>query len=199
MALGTDMAPGRLSARAAEGLIVGIDPGLSGALFFLDPSGTTGEAIDVPVHLLTRGGKKKRELDIVGLVGILEQHRPSHALIEQVAAMPGQGVSSVFAFGKGYGAILGVLAALRIPMTLVPPAQWKRVLGVQKSKDAARARASQLLPAAAQQWPLQKHDGRAESALLALYGIRQLHGAPALPGRPAEAAFHRRHGHRRLR
>ena len=60
--------------------------------------------------------------------------------------------------------------------------RWKRALGVQKSKDAARARASQLLPAAAAQWGLRKHDGRAEAALLALYGARQLHGSPAPPG-----------------
>jgi crossover junction endodeoxyribonuclease RuvC len=158
-------------------MIAGIDPGLSGALFFLDPSRLlAGEAVDLPIHVLTRGGKKKRELDIAGLIGILTAHRLDHVFLESVGAMPGQGVSSVFAFGKTYGVILGVIAARTIPLTLVTPAVWKRALGVPKAKDGARARASQLLPEAASQWTLKKHDGRAEAALLALYGARQING-----------------------
>jgi crossover junction endodeoxyribonuclease RuvC len=155
--------------------IVGIDPGLLGALFFIDPARpSTGEAVDLPIHVLTRGGKKKRELDIAGLIGILTSHRLEHVFLEQVGAMPGQGVSSVFAFGKCYGAILGVIATRSVPLTLVAPTVWKRALGVPKAKDGARARASQLLPEAASQWRLKKHDGRAEAALLALYGARQI-------------------------
>ena len=172
--------------RVGMNLVAGIDPGLSGALFFLDPADSTiGEAIDLPVHLLKRGGRNKREPDIASLAGILASRRPGHAFVEQVGAMPRQGVSSMFAFGKCYGAILGVLTALAIPITLVPAVRWKRALGVQKSKDAARARASQLMPAAASQWGRKRDDGRAEAALLALYGARQLHGSPAPPGIPA--------------
>jgi crossover junction endodeoxyribonuclease RuvC len=156
-------------------MIAGCDPGLTGALFFIDPRNpVTGEAIDMPVHLLTRGGNAKRELDIAGLVGILAARRPSHVFVELVGAMPGQGVSSVFAFGKGYGIVLGILGAHGIPVTLVTPGIWKRSLGVLKAKDAARARASQLLPQCADQWPLKKHHGRAEAALLGLFGLRQL-------------------------
>jgi len=156
-------------------MIVGIDPGLSGALFFIDPARpSTGEAVDLPVHLLMRGGKKKREVDVSGLIEILAGRRLEHVFLEQVSAMPGQGVSSVFAFGKTYGVILGVVAAHAIPLTLVAPAVWKRALGVPKAKDGARARASQLLPEAAAQWRLKKHDGRAEAALIALYGARQI-------------------------
>jgi crossover junction endodeoxyribonuclease RuvC len=158
-------------------MIAGLDPGLAGALFFLDPSNpANGEAVDLPVHMLLRGAKKKRELDIAGLIGILAVRRITHAFVEQVGAMPGQGVSSVFAFGKTYGAILGVIAARGIPLTLVPPVRWKRALHVPRAKDAARARASQLLPQAADQWRLKKHDGRAEAALIALYGARELSG-----------------------
>jgi crossover junction endodeoxyribonuclease RuvC len=155
-------------------MIVGIDPGLSGALFFLDPDHpSTGEAVDLPVHVLTRGGKKKRELDIAGLIGILAARRLTHAFIEQVSSMPGQGVSGVFAFGKCYGVILGVIASHDVPLTLVPPTRWKREMHVSRDKDGARARASQLLPEAASQWPRVGHHGRAEAALLALYGARQ--------------------------
>lgn len=155
-------------------MIVGIDPGLSGALFFINPEGTTGEAVDAPVHLLKRGGKAKRELDIVALLNILGRHPISHAFVELVGPMPRQGVSSVFSFGKSYGVVLGAVAACHIPLTLVSPVQWKRALQVPRSKDGARARASQLLPEAAHQWPLQRHDGRAEAALIGLYGVRQL-------------------------
>jgi crossover junction endodeoxyribonuclease RuvC len=173
-------------------MIVGVDPGLSGALFFLDPNRpSTGEAVDLPVHQLARGGKAKRELDVAGLIEILTLRRLDHAFLEQVNAMPGQGVSSMFALGKGFGILIG--AAQRIPLTLVPPARWKRTLGVPKAKDGARARASQLLPAAADQWRLKKHDGRAEAALLALYGARQLTSSaaarvdPLVPSLPAGA------------
>jgi crossover junction endodeoxyribonuclease RuvC len=159
-------------------MIAGIDPGLSGALFLLDPTcPSTGEAIDLPIHLLIRGGRKKRELDVVGLVEILASHRLDHAFLEAVNAMPKQGLVSTFAFGKVYGVILGVLAAHAIPLTLVVPVVWKRSLGVPKAKDGARARASQLMPEAAHQWRLHKQHGRAEAALLALYGARQLNGA----------------------
>ena len=161
-------------------MIVGIDPGLSGAMFFIDTYASTGEAIDLPVHVLTRGGKAKRELDIVQLIDILALRRLTHAFVEQVGAMPGQGVSSTFAFGKTLGIILGVLAARTIPLTLVPPVRWKRRMGVTKSKDGCRARASQLLPAAAHQWPLRRHDSRAEAALIALFGAQQLQGPASL-------------------
>jgi crossover junction endodeoxyribonuclease RuvC len=133
-------------------MIAGIDPGLDGAIFFLDPAvPNCGEALDMPVHLLARGGAKKREIDIQGLVALLS--RPlAHAFVEQAGAMPGQGVASSFAFGKGFGVVLGVLTARAIPLTIVQPAKWKRALGVPKAKDGARA--SQLLPAAAEQWRL---------------------------------------------
>jgi crossover junction endodeoxyribonuclease RuvC len=158
-------------------MIAGIDPGLSGALFFLNPnSPANGEAYDIPVHLLVRGGAKKREVDIQAFADLLTIQPVEHAFVEHANAMPGQGVSGVFAFGKCFGIVLGVLAARQISFTLVPPARWKRTLGVPKAKDAARARASQLLPGAAHQWRLRKHDGRAEAALLALYGARQLNG-----------------------
>jgi hypothetical protein len=79
------------------------------------------------------------------------------------------------------GWLAGVLASRSVPLTLVPPVRWKRALGVSKDKDGCRARASQLLPKAAHQWPLRKHDGRAEAALIALYGARELAGSAAVP------------------
>ena len=158
-------------------MIAGIDPGLSGAVCFIDPNQSTScRVFDLPAHLLVRGCKKKRELDLASLVAMLTRTPIEHAFIEAVGAMPGQGVSSTFAFGKGYGAILGILAALHIPVTTVAPVRWKKAIGVTKSKDGCRARASQLLPLSAHEWRLKSNAGRAESALLAIYGLQQFFG-----------------------
>jgi crossover junction endodeoxyribonuclease RuvC len=163
-------------------IIAGIDPGLSGAVAFLDAAtGVVVEIADMPTLALSRAGKNKRELDAYALARLIGDRRPSHAYVEMVGALPGQGVSSVFAFGKSFGVVIGVLAALSVPYTLVAPAVWKRALSVPAAKDGARARASQLLPAAADHWMRVRDHGRGEAALIAYYGLRQL-------GRAAVAA-----------
>lgn len=146
---------------------VGIDPGLDGALCLLD--GEAVRVIDMPTVELKVGGKRKRELDLAQLRHILLTMR-GHIWLEQATAMPGQGVTSMFRYGQTYGAIRGLIAGLQLPCTQVHPATWKRALRMPKGKDAARARASELLPSAAGSWPLKKHDGRAEACLIALYG-----------------------------
>jgi len=162
--------------------MIGIDPGLGGAIAHcwrnnletsLRPKAVEYECKvwDMPTFEIVRGKKKKRDLDLGTLSDILYALRDWEAFVEQVGAMPGQGVTSMFAFGKAYGAPLGMLAAFQIPMTLVTPQKWKKALGVPKGKDAARQRATQLLPTSAVQWPLKKHDGRAEAALIAYYGL----------------------------
>jgi crossover junction endodeoxyribonuclease RuvC len=158
-------------------IVCGADPGLGGALAFLNSNDLSAvEIFDIPVFQLTRGKKAKRELDLGQLVEIVAAHRTDHAIVEAVASMPKQGLSSTFSFGKTYGALLGILAAHHIPVTLVAAVRWKRALGVPAAKDASRFRATQLLPGAASQWPLAKHHGRAEAALLSLYGARTLDG-----------------------
>jgi crossover junction endodeoxyribonuclease RuvC len=103
-------------------IVVGVDPGLSGAVAFLDAAGQVVGIEDVPTLALARGGKHKRDLDLHALLGLLTDRAPiGHAFVEQVGAMPGQGVSSVFAFGKAYGAILGLLIAVGAPLTLIAP------------------------------------------------------------------------------
>lgn len=159
-------------------IILGIDPGLSGALAIIEDGPQGGcLCVDMPTLALSRGGKARREIDAHQLATLIVNWMPTHAFIEGMRAMPGQGVSSMFALGKGYGIILGVLAATSIPYTVVDARKWKNAFSLNKDKDAAKARASQLLPAAAHQWPLKKHDGRAEAALLALYGVRLAEGA----------------------
>jgi crossover junction endodeoxyribonuclease RuvC len=127
---------------------------------------------DIPVHALTRGGKAKREVDVQALVdtvSVWSERRPT-VIIENSTPMPGQGSASTFSFGKTFGLIYGVCAANKLVIVKVAAAKWKRDLAVPKDKDGARARASVLLPKHSANWPLKKHDGRAEAALLALYG-----------------------------
>lgn len=155
-------------------MILGIDPGLSGALAFLD--GANLIVHDMPTfELPVYGGKVKkvrRVLDEARLAGLLMLNPPDMAIVENVHSMPEQGVASSFKFGMVFGAIRGELAALGIPVKYVEPAVWKRYFKLTSDKDKSRQIASQLMPAHAHHWPLKKHDGRAEAALLALYGAK---------------------------
>lgn len=156
-------------------IIMGIDPGLSGAVAACDTIAGSMVLFDIPTFSLSRNGKSKREIDAVQLANLIAADRhPNHAFVEQVGAMPGQGVSGMFAFGKAYGIIIGVLAARGVPVTFVNPRVWKKALGVPTAKDGARARASQLMPASAEHWTRVKDDGRAEAALIAYWGVRSL-------------------------
>jgi crossover junction endodeoxyribonuclease RuvC len=153
-------------------LICGIDIGLDGAFSVIDDAGEVIAVHDMPT-LAARSGNK-RELDLHALAALLRSLAIDHAIVERVGARPQQGVVSSFGFGQSFGATLGILACLNVPFSLVPPASWKRTLQVPKAKDAARHRASQLLPRAAHWWPRAKDHGRAEASLLGYYGWRQL-------------------------
>ena len=148
---------------------------MTGAVAFLSDGAL--DVRDMPVLKIPRGATTKRELDAAVLsdwFGDMLVDQPHHAFVERVGAMPGQGVSGVFAFGKCYGIVLGILAALEIPVTLVSAAKWKKALSVPASKDGARLRASQLMPQHAAQWARVKDHGRAEAALIALWGSQHL-------------------------
>jgi crossover junction endodeoxyribonuclease RuvC len=149
-------------------VIIGIDPGLDGALAFWDMTTKALRVVDMPVLVMQRGGKNRREVDPHGLVEAL-RGVDGQAFIEQVWAQPA-GLYASAQLLLGYGIVLGTMAALSIPYTVVSPQRWKRSLAVPKAKDGARARASQLLPQHAGAWVRRKDDGRAEAALIALYG-----------------------------
>jgi len=152
-------------------MILGIDPGLSGCLAFMDDSELL--LYDNPTVQIYRNGKNKRQIDLQALLTILKTYEVSHCYLENVNAMPGQGVSSMFQMGRGFGQIEMGLAACGLPVTYVTPQVWKKALGVPKDKDGARQRASQLMPQYAHNWDLKKHDGRAEAALIAYYGMQK--------------------------
>lgn len=152
---------------------IGIDPGLHGAIAALtyhDDDKRDLEIFDMPIHALLRGGKNKNEIDHYELARIfdeLSKRNVMQIVVERVSSMPGQGVSSVFSFGKAYGHVLQAAAALYAPLETIPPSKWKAALDVPASKDGARARASALLPQFSHNWTRVKDDGRAEAALLA--------------------------------
>lgn len=152
-------------------LFIGIDPGLSGGIAF-----RAGEEMDVhpmPIFKITKGKKTRRVLDLTALARLVDDKTKNaphvQTYIEQVSAMPKQGVSSTFAFGEGYGAVKGIIAANFLPITLVTPRVWKSKLKVSRNKDDARYRASQLMPRHAHFWPRHKDDGLAEAAMIAFY------------------------------
>lgn len=153
---------------------VGVDPGLSGALAFYDPAAGDLQVWDMPVHSIKVNGKKKNTLDIFGLANIIDPmaNEVIMAAVEEVGAMPKQGVTSSFNFGFNAGCAQMAIAAYFIPMKTIRPNVWKAALGVSRDKDQARRQASRLLPKHSNLWPLVKHDGRAEAAMLAYYLAR---------------------------
>jgi crossover junction endodeoxyribonuclease RuvC len=122
--------------------ILGIDPGLAGALVILDNKNPI-EWMRMPVYMV---GKSNR-VNAAALAAFINDAGVDSAVIEQVGAMPGQGVTSMFTFGHACGTIMGVLGAIGIPHSLVTPQAWKKQAGIiGKDKDASRSRALQLWP-----------------------------------------------------
>jgi crossover junction endodeoxyribonuclease RuvC len=159
--------------------IIGIDPGASGALALLDSeTSRIVEVRDMPTHEVTVGKTKRKRIDVHGLVALIRSWALCYgprAFIEEVQAAPNDGVVGAFAFGMAFAAPQAAMAAADVPFELVRPQVWKahhKLIG--KDKDDSRRLASQLLPAAASNWARKMDDGRAEAALLALYGASTL-------------------------
>jgi len=155
-------------------IIIGIDPGLSGAIAFYDTVEGAVEIADMPTVEISRNGKNKREVSAVLLSNILTRHKVEAAFLERVNAMAGQGVTSVFSFGRSSGMVEGILAAYDIPTTLVTPQAWQKAVGQRAGKDGSRERAMQLFPAQAELFQRKKDDGRSDAALIAYYGAKTL-------------------------
>lgn len=142
--------------------ILGIDPGsVSGAWAAVhdDGSMTCGDLPTVD-----------RNVDGAAFARLVRALAPCRAVVEQVSAMPKQGVSSTFSFGRGFGCVLGVLAACEVPVTMVMPGRWKRAFALDSDKEKSRALAIRTWPASAQ-FARKKDAGRAEAALIAKWGV----------------------------
>jgi crossover junction endodeoxyribonuclease RuvC len=147
-------------------LVLGVDPGATGALALVDPDGP--ELVDVLDMPLVRWGKAAI-VDGATLLDWLAGRAIGAIVIEAVASRPGQGVASSFAFGRAVGGVEAVLAALGPPVVHVTPQQWKRRAGLASAKADSLALA-RLRFGAREEFRLKKHEGRAEAALLAIYG-----------------------------
>jgi len=149
---------------------IGIDPGLSGAIAV--HTDDTLQIHDMPVMTVDRNGKAKRQVSANELAELLNLYagKDCHVYVERVSAMAGQGVTSVFSFGRSFGMIEGILAALKMPVTFVAPATWTRAIGRSPGKDASRARAMELFPNYEYFFKRVKDDGRADAALIAHWG-----------------------------
>lgn len=153
--------------------ICGIDPGASGAIAILDMEKGYLSVIDMPTHQIERNGKTKNEISAQLVARHLEELKPDHVWVEKVGAMPGQGVSSMFQFGRSVGTIEGIIAALRLPISYVTPQKWQKASGMRQGKDGSRQRAQELFPAFAQHFSRVKDNGRSDASLIAWYGATQ--------------------------
>jgi crossover junction endodeoxyribonuclease RuvC len=150
-------------------VFIGIDPGFSGGIAIFRPSIRALNVYDMPVAPNSKG---KTEINLYELHDVLEREDDSRhiAVVEQVAAMRGQGVSSMFRFGQGFGAIQMSLAAHKIETRYVVPSKWKSHFNLSRDKGVSRSVAAQRFPEYAEVFARVKDDGRAEACLLALYG-----------------------------
>ena len=162
---------------------IGIDPGLDGAVAAIDGCDGTVQFFDTPTLEVTGGKKTRRVYDVGAMAGCLRKfgdedfvHRHCVCAVESVHSMPDQGTASSFTFGMGFGMWQGILSALKMPYTLVPPQRWKKAMmdGMGKEKDASRVVAMRLFPNA--DLHLKKHHGRADALLLAEYIRRNEEG-----------------------
>jgi len=149
--------------------ILAIDPGAKGALAFFDIEAGVLDVVDTPSVQVKRGQKLKLEISPQMTASVISARKPTMAVMEKTGAMPGQGVSSMYQFGRSCGMLEGILAALQIPVTYVSPATWQKDVNARGGKDGNRARAAELFPAYAAEFSRKKDDGRADAALMAFW------------------------------
>ncbi len=152
---------------------VGIDPGLTGAVAVLAADGTLQGLYDTATLAISKSKGVHYTYDIPGMVQILAPLAcmGAHVTIEQSQPMPGQGVTSMFTTGLGYGLWLGVLTGLKLPYTPVPASMWKKALRLSKDKEQCRARAIQLFPEA--DLRRKRDHGRSEALLIAHWSMQR--------------------------
>ncbi len=151
--------------------VIGIDPGLSGAIAILEDNKVL-QIFDMPV--MAEGKKNKRQLNSAQLVNIIKENTQGSeekaVVVEQVNAMPGQGVTSMFNFGQTFGAIKGICAALNLPIFFVRPTKWKKHFElINSSKDSSRTKAIEMYPSLSNQLSKKKDVNKSDAILIARY------------------------------
>ena len=154
-------------------LIIGIDPGISGSICFFE----NGKIIDVvEMPTMIDGKKNKRQVNGAQIFNEISKRISKiergnlRVVIEQVSAMPGQGVTSMFNFGQSFGILKGICSAMQLPMYFVRPAKWKKYFGlINSEKDASRTKAIEMFPYFSSHLSKKKDSNKADAILIASF------------------------------
>ena len=154
-------------------LIIGIDPGISGAICFFE-SGEIKDVIDMPS--MAEGKKNKRQINGPQIFNEIDSRITDVAkknifvVVEHVTAMPGQGVTSMFNFGQSFGVIKGICSAMQLPIYFVRPVKWKKYFNLIKTeKDASRTKAIEIFPYISSELSKKKDCNKADAILIASF------------------------------
>ena len=154
-------------------LIIGIDPGISGSICFFE-DGVIKDVIEMPT--MTDGKKNKKQVNGSQIFNEISERikktdkRKIKVVIEQVSAMPGQGVTSMFNFGQSFGILKGICSAMRLSMYFVRPAKWKKYFNlINSEKDASRTRAIEIFPYFSTELSRKKDSNKADAILIASF------------------------------
>ena len=153
--------------------IIGIDPGISGAICFFH-DGKIIDVIDMPS--MAEGKKNKKQVNGNQLFNEIKSHLlqinqdEACVIVEHVTAMPGQGVTSMFNFGQSFGVIKGICSAMQLPIHFVRPTKWKKYYNlINSEKDASRTRAIEIFPNFSSQLSKKKDSNKADAILIASF------------------------------
>ena len=154
-------------------LIIGIDPGISGSICFLE-DGIIKDVLEMPT--MTEGKKNKKQVNGSQIFNEISlriktyEKKNIKGVIEQVSAMPGQGVTSMFNFGQSFGILKGICSAMQLPIYFVRPAKWKKYFNlINSEKDASRTRAIEIFPYFSSNLSKKKDSNKADAILIASY------------------------------
>tara|TARA_Y100000992_G_scaffold118690_1_gene77802 strand:- start:2309 stop:2800 length:492 start_codon:yes stop_codon:yes gene_type:complete len=154
-------------------LIIGIDPGISGSICFLK-DGVIKDVVEMPT--MTEGKKNKKQVNGSQIFNEISERikttekKNIKVVIEQVSAMPGQGVTSMFNFGQSFGILKGICSAMQLPIYFVRPAKWKKYFNLLNSeKDASRTRAIEIFPYFSSNLSKKKDSNKADAILIASF------------------------------
>ena len=156
-------------------LIIGIDPGISGSICFFQD----GKIIDVvEMPTMAEGKKNKKQVNGSQIFNEISvrikklDKKDIKVIIEQVSAMPGQGVTSMFNFGQSFGVLKGVCAAMQLPIFFVRPAKWKKHYDlINSQKDSSRVKAIEMFPKFSSMLSRKKDTNKADAILIANYHL----------------------------
>jgi crossover junction endodeoxyribonuclease RuvC len=154
--------------------VVGVEPGINGGLSVIEITDGAGPVLVSCIDRPVIGVGAKERVDVAAIKNFIEEHKPIRALIERAQAMPKQGASSGFKYGRAVGAIEATIALCLLPAEIIEPSIWKRRWHLPgKNKESGRQKALQLFPDAHAALARKRDHGRAEAALIALYYVER--------------------------